>query len=57
MRTCPYSHPDNFLHNVVRAGIKQSVLFRELALKMDDFFYGRIPAPAEELPWLNPARE
>jgi ferredoxin len=55
MRSCPYSHPDNFLHNVVRAGIKQSALFRELALKMDDFFYGRTPVPADELPWLNPA--
>jgi ferredoxin len=55
MRSCPYSHPDNFLHNVVRAGIKQSVLFREVALKMDDFFYGRTPIPADDLPWLNPA--
>ena len=57
MRACPYSHPDNFLHNAVRAGIKQSALFRELALKMDDFFYGRVPAPAEDQPWLNPAGE
>ena len=57
MRACPYSHPDNFLHNAVRAGIKQSALFREAALKMDDFFYGRIPIPAEDQPWLNPAGE
>jgi ferredoxin len=57
MRSCPYSHPDSFVHNVVRAGIKQSVLFRELALKMDDFFYGRTPVPARQLPWLNLSAE
>ena len=56
MRVCPYSHPDNFLHNTVRAGIKRSALFRELSLKMDDFFYGRIPAPAPVPPWLDPAQ-
>jgi ferredoxin len=57
MRACPYSHPDNLLHNVVRAGIKGSALFREAALKLDDFFYGRVPVPAPDLPWLNPAGE
>lgn len=55
MRACPYSHPNNFLHNFVRAGLKRSVLFRELALKMDDFFYGRKPAAAPIPEWLNPA--
>jgi len=55
MRACPYSHPDNLLHNSVRFGLKRSALFREFALKMDDFFYGRKP-PAAPLPnWLNPA--
>lgn len=54
MRVCPYSHPDNFLHNTVRAGIRRSVLFREFALKMDDFFYGRIPEPAPVPAWLDP---
>ena len=57
MRVCPYSHPNNSLHNSVRAGLKQSALFRELALKMDDFFYGRKPAPAATPTWLNPAGE
>jgi ferredoxin len=57
MKVCPYSHPDNFLHNAVRTGIKQSALFREAALKMDDFFYGRTPTPAADQPWLNPAVE
>jgi reductive dehalogenase len=55
MRVCPYSHPNNRLHNTVRTGLKQSALFREVALKMDDFFYGRKPAPADSPAWLNPA--
>lgn len=42
---CPYSHPDNLLHNLVRKGLRQSTPFQILALKMDDFFYGRKPAP------------
>ena len=42
---CPYSHPDNLLHSLVRKGLRQSSQFQVLALKMDDFFYGRKPAP------------
>ena len=44
---CPYSHPDNALHNLVRRGIRQSSAFRTLALKMDDVVYGRKPVPAK----------
>ena len=43
MSVCPYSHPDNSLHNMVRWGIKKSWFFRRIALWMDDFFYGRKP--------------
>ena len=45
MSVCPYSHPNHGLHKLVRWGIKRSPLFRWLALKMDDFFYGRKPKP------------
>ncbi len=45
MSVCPYSHPDNLLHNIVRWGIKKSWIFRRVALWMDDFFYGRKPKP------------
>lgn len=45
MSICPYSHPNSFLHNLIRFGIRISPVFRWLALKMDDFFYGRIPTP------------
>jgi ferredoxin len=46
---CPYSHPDNPMHNLVRAGVRNSSLFRRLAIWMDDVFYGKTP-PAGELP-------
>jgi len=50
---CPYSHPDNLLHNMVRYGLKNSSLFRSAALKMDDYFYGRIPAPKPLPEWME----
>ena len=52
MRVCPYSHPNNLMHNLVRAGIKQSALFREAALKLDDFVYGRYPVTLDNPDWL-----
>lgn len=52
VRVCPYSHPDNLLHNLVRFGLKRSATFRRAAVVMDDVFYGRKPVP-EPLPsWL-----
>jgi reductive dehalogenase len=39
MSVCPYSHPDNAAHNFIRWGIKNNVLFRRFALKMDNWFY------------------
>lgn len=41
---CPYSHPDDLFHRFIRWGIKNNLFFRYLALKLDDLFYGRIPA-------------
>ena len=43
MAVCPYSHPDNFFHNIIRYGIRRNILFRKLAVKMDDLFYGKRP--------------
>lgn len=43
MAVCPYSHPNNFMHNIIRWMIKRNPINRWLALKLDDFFYGRIP--------------
>lgn len=50
---CPYSHPDNILHNTVRLGIRNSSIFRILALKLDDIFYGGKPHPARLHGWLR----
>jgi reductive dehalogenase len=53
VRACPYSHPNNALHNLVRLGVRSSPLFRTIAAKMDDLFYGRIPAPFALPGWMD----
>ncbi len=53
IQVCPYSHPDNFLHNIVRAGVRRNKFFRIGAIKMDDLFYGRIPRPKPKPAWLQ----
>ncbi len=50
---CPYAHPDTLLHNLVRQGLKRSDTFQIVALKMDDFFYGRKPAPKKPEGYLS----
>lgn len=42
---CPFAHPDNWFHRLVRFGIRNSYIFRRLAVPLDDLFYGRIPRP------------
>jgi ferredoxin len=42
--SCPFSHPDNWLHRLIRRGVKNNLLFRIIAVKLDDVFYGRKPA-------------
>jgi len=41
MTVCPYSHPDNLAHNVVRVAIRRSGAARRVALWLDDLLYGR----------------
>jgi len=41
---CPYSHPDNSFHRFIRWAIKNNLLFRRLAIKLDDIIYGPEPA-------------
>jgi ferredoxin len=50
---CPYSHPDNLLHNLVRLGVRNSSLFRRLAIKLDDLFYGKRPPSADLPEWMR----
>lgn len=41
MAVCPYSHPNNLLHNLVRTGIRQSKYFRKTAIWLDNWLYGK----------------
>lgn len=50
---CPYSHPDELFHRFIRWGIKINLLFRHLALKLDDLFYGRRPAIRPLPEWVD----
>jgi len=44
MAVCPYSHPDNWIHNIVRWANSRSGTFRRAALILDDYFYGKKPS-------------
>lgn len=44
MSVCPYSHENNLLHRFIRFGIRHNKIFRYLAVKLDDVFYGKKPA-------------
>ncbi len=52
MAVCPFSHPDNGAHSLVRWGIQRSGFFRRLALWLDDLFYGRRPKVKPGPGWL-----
>ncbi|MEE4273472.1 MAG: 4Fe-4S dicluster domain-containing protein [Thermoanaerobaculales bacterium] len=43
MKVCPYSHPDNWMHNLVRRALQISPGTRSLMLRADDLVYGRKP--------------
>jgi reductive dehalogenase len=51
MAVCPYSHPNNFMHNLVRRGISRSGAFRRGALWLDDLFYGKKPVSHSAPVW------
>ncbi len=53
MAVCPYSHPDNIAHNLVRWGIRHSGSFRRAANRMDDLLYGARPAPHDAPGWIK----
>ncbi|MCP4310344.1 MAG: 4Fe-4S dicluster domain-containing protein [Bacteroidetes bacterium] len=44
MTVCPFSHRNDCFHRFIRRGIKNNLVFRHLALKLDDVFYGRRPS-------------
>jgi reductive dehalogenase len=41
--SCPYAHPDNWFHRFIRWGIKNNLVFRVMAVKLDNIFYGKKP--------------
>ncbi len=45
MSVCPYSHPDNWGHNLVRWAVRGSGAARRVVLRLDDLFYGRVHTP------------
>jgi ferredoxin len=49
---CPYSHPNNPPHNLVRSAIRRSGTARRAALWLDDSFYGRYPVPHPAPDWV-----
>ena len=51
IQVCPYSHPDNTLHRLVRAGVDRSAVFRRLALRLDDVMYERRPPSRQVKDW------
>jgi reductive dehalogenase len=53
MAVCPYSHPNNFMHNFIRWGINNSYIFRRFALYMDDLFYARKPKSGKLPSWID----
>jgi ferredoxin len=56
MAVCPYSHPDNWMHNAVRWGIRNNPLFRRVAVWLDDLVYGRRPSPKALQEWFASER-
>jgi len=52
MISCPYAHPDNWFHRFIRWSIKNNLLFRRMAVKLDDVFYGKLPAFRRSQDWL-----
>ncbi|MBD3413863.1 MAG: reductive dehalogenase [Candidatus Aminicenantes bacterium] len=48
---CPYSKPDNFIHNLIRKAISMSQVVQNLSVKADDFFYGIHPKGKQPLDW------
>jgi ferredoxin len=50
LKVCPYSHPSNPAHNLVRWTIGRNHLARRAALWLDDLVYGRRPKQKYPLP-------
>ncbi len=55
LRVCPFSHPANPMHDLVRWAIRRNGLTRRLALWGDDLCYGRSASRSYPWPdWVDP---
>jgi ferredoxin len=54
MAVCPYSHPDNLMHNLVRWAVRRSGLARRAVVWLDEVFYGSAPSPKPAPSWVPP---
>jgi ferredoxin len=54
MAVCPYSHPDNWAHNLVRWAVRHSGIARRAALWLDDALYGRKSTSRHAPDWVRP---
>lgn len=43
MAVCPYSHPNNFIHNLIRWMVRRNPFNRWMVLQLDGFFYEKKP--------------
>jgi reductive dehalogenase len=50
---CPFSHPNNILHNTIRHLIRRSILVARFAFIADDLLYGRKPKPKKLPSWMS----
>ncbi len=53
IQVCPYSHPNNLFHNIIRFSIKHFPVFRRYAAFFDDLLYGKKPKPRKQPTWLK----
>jgi ferredoxin len=50
---CPFSHPNNILHNTIRHLIRRSMIVARFAIIADDMLYGRKPKPKDLPNWMS----
>jgi reductive dehalogenase len=50
---CPFSHPNNLLHNTIRHLIRRSNILARFAYIADDLLYGRKPKPKKLPNWMS----
>lgn len=53
MSVCPFSHPNNLLHNSIRRLIRRSFIMTRIAYIADDILYDRKPKPKPIPDWMK----